>query len=460
MKYSLCIAGTGSGTGKTTITLGILRALKKRGYNLQPFKCGPDYIDPEFHKEASSVISKNLDSWMMGEEGISNSYLNSFKDKNFAVVEGVMGLFDGASSSSLIGSTAHIAKLLSLPVFLVVNARGIARTIAPLVKGFIDFADGVKIAGIIANNVGSETHIEILKESLEFSNLPPLVGALPRNKEFVLPERHLGLIPESENKKTNQWYDNLAQNIEKYFDLDLIISLSTVQKKVAICAEKKVAICAEKKVRVAIAIDKAFHFYYEDNLQLLREKGCELIPFSPLSDTSLPPEIDAIYIGGGYPEVFANELSNNHKIRKEIADYANNNLPIYAECGGLMYLSQGIILDENNLNICEMCSVLPFKVKMNQKLHRLGYIEGEIAKESILGPVGTKFKGHEFRWSSIEDNVNDLSFTMTKKLRGDTKQFKNGIQVNRTFASYTHIHFYSNLDLVDNFIKYSNKKLL
>ncbi len=440
---SLMIAGTSSGSGKTTITLGLLRLLKNKGLIVRPYKCGPDYIDPEFHTEAAGCKSRNLDSWIMGEDAVKESLAKS-ANADIAIIEGVMGLFDGASSTTIEGSSAHIAKLTSTPIILTLNARGIARTIAPIVKGFIDFEDGVNIIGVIANNVGSAKHADILREALNGANLPPLLGYLPRNEDFKLPERHLGLVPEFENRKNNEWYNLLAENIEKYFDIDLILETLQEQKNVSSLQIES----NEPKIRMGIALDDAFHFYYEDNLDILKENGFELIPFSPINDEKLP-EVDCLYIGGGYPEMFAETLSKNQSMLNSIAEFANVNKSIYAECGGLMYLSQSIKNLENKEYI--MCGVLPFKTQMENRLHRLGYIEAKLSKDCFWGEKGTIYRGHEFHWSSIiEDESSYDSACEGRRLRGNKDWQTMGIQINNVYATYIHAHFASNKEIVKN----------
>ena len=287
-----CVGGAGSGVGKTTVTLGLLTALKKRGLNVAPFKCGPDYIDPEFHKAACGNISRNLDLWMMGEENVLGTFLQHSRGADVAVVEGVMGLFDGVGAGNE-GSTAKIAKCAKLPVLLVINARGIAGTIAPLVKGFVDFEDGVEIAGVIANKVGSERHAEMLSDALDNAGLPPLLGYLPRNVEFEIPERHLGLISATESSigtGNNPLYDKLAETVEKCFKIDEILEITKQVSETGgscLSGPKKrtwQARPSNYKHRIGLALDDAFHFYYEDNLDILREKGFEIVPFSPLKD--------------------------------------------------------------------------------------------------------------------------------------------------------------------------------
>ena len=333
---TFCIAGTSSGDGKTTVTLALLRALYNRGLNTQPFKCGPDYIDPTFHNKACKKHSRNLDCWMMGAEAVKKSFARGSANMDCSVIEGVMGLFDSSKPGSLSGSTAETAIELNVPVILTINARGMAGSIAAMVKGYTEFCKDINVIGVIANRVGSENHASLLREALEAANLPPLLGYLPRNEDFVLPERHLGLVPFIENEKSGEWFDMLAFEAEKCFDIDKILELTQKPRPVAASIEN-----SECKVRLAIAQDQAFHFYYEDNLDILRNCGFELVAFSPILDTELPGNIGGIYFGGGFPEVFASELSANESMRRQISDFAEAGGSIYAEVWWI-YVSHGV----------------------------------------------------------------------------------------------------------------------
>jgi cobyrinic acid a,c-diamide synthase len=443
-QYSnFCIAGAGSGVGKTTVTLGILAALNRRGLSIAPFKCGPDYIDPAFHKAASGEVSRNLDLWMMGNENVCNTFYRHSESADVAVVEGVMGLFDGVGPGNE-GSTAKIAKKLNLPVLLVVNARGIAGTIAPLVKGFTDFENGVEIAGIIANNVGSANHAKLLDDALNHSNLPPLLGYLPRDSDFAIPERHLGLISATETANGTEGasiYNKLAESVERSFKIDEILEICEVRREPFYAPLSGSPTFSSKK-RVAVAIDRAFHFYYEDNLDLLRNNGVEIVPFSPINDAHLPGNIDWIYIGGGFPESFAAELSANISIKSDIANFAENEGFIYAECGGLMYLSESIT--DHNGDTFDMCGVIPVRTSMDKKMRSLGYREVRTISDSPLAKSGTIYRGHEFHWSSVSEiEMSDpkcTHFCEVRNARGGEWQ-KAGFRYKNVMASYIHAYF-------------------
>ncbi len=433
---AFCVAGTGSGDGKTTVTLGLLRALATRGVRVQPFKCGPDYIDPTFHNIATGQLSRNLDGWMMGTEQVEKSFAAASAGKSCAVVEGVMGLFDSSRPGTLKGSTAEICLTLELPVVLVVNARGMAGSIAAIAKGYAEFHPELKVAGVVANKVGSDNHARILKEALDMAGMPPLLGYLKRNDKWILPERHLGLVPSTENPKTGEWFDALASEAEQCFEIDKILELSRIDRPVF--ARDKVPVTAD--ARLAVARDEAFHFYYEDNLNALRENGVELIEFSPLRDQLLPDNIGGIYIGGGFPESFAGELENNQAMREAIREFADMGGIVYAECGGFMYLAEKIIADGQTY---EMCGVVPAEIDMGKQLRFLGYREVKTCCDSFFGPAGTVMRGHEFHWSSevFTGKEHPAFHFRTASQSGFSGEC--GYINNNVLASYIHLHWAS-----------------
>lgn len=448
---SVCVAATHSGAGKTTLTLGLLAALKNRGYKVQPFKCGPDYLDPGHHQAACDRLSRNLDTWMMGKTAVRASFFRALVDQEVAVVEGVMGLFDGASPTSLAGSTAEVALLLELPVILVVDARSMARSIAALVKGFVEFEPGLNIAGVVANNIGSERHREILEKALSAAGLPPMLGALPRGVVPSLEERHLGLVS-ADRERDASIYQCLGEVVEEYLDLDLLVQ--NCRLKFALPAlenaklEKYLSVTSSKLVRVGIARDQAFHFYYADNLDSLCRAGIELVEFSPLTDSSLPENLQGLYLGGGYPEIFAEELSTNFKMRQSIADFAEDGGAIYAECGGLMYLSRK--LTDQTGKEWPMTGVLPLSTRMEKRRHRLGYVEVESAREGVFGKTGTAWRGHEFHWSSPDIEPSLSNAPLRYRRPGETEWQAAGYSQSRVLGTYIHAHFGSNCELAAN----------
>ncbi len=457
---SFCVAGTHSGAGKTTLTLGLLAAFKKRGYKVQPFKCGPDYLDPGHHQAACGTLSRNLDTWMMGKEAVLESFSRALVGQKVAVVEGVMGLFDGASATTLSGSTAEVALLLELPVILVVDARSMARSVAALVKGFVDFEPKLNIAGVVANNIGSERHREILKQALAAAALPPLVGALPRGVVPSLAERHLGLVT-ADQERDAVTYQRLGEVVEEYLDLDLLARKCRLWLPEILVKNEGQELLSQPlstrnvradKVRLGVAKDQAFHFYYADNLDFLRRAGIELIEFSPLSEASLPQDLQGLYLGGGYPELFAQELSANLKMRQAIADFAKRGGAIYAECGGLMYLSQKLVDQEGKE--WAMSGVLPLSTRMEKRRHRLGYVEVESARDGLFGKTGTAWRGHEFHWSSPDLEPSLSNAPLRYRRPGETEWQAAGYSQGRVLGTYIHAHFGSNCEIAANWVAF------
>ncbi|HPN84657.1 MAG TPA: cobyrinate a,c-diamide synthase [Victivallales bacterium] len=427
---AFCISGTNSGCGKTTVSIALIAALSQRGFKVAPFKCGPDYIDTSYLKEAAKAEAINLDTWMMGDEGVKSSFYRNSKHSDIAVLEGVMGLFDGARVNSLEGSTAGCAKILGIPVILVVNAGGSAGSIAALVSGFKNFSKDINVSGVIANNVGGSSHERIIHEALKNHGLPPLLGTLPKNKNFAIPERHLGLKPFCENTKREEWFEMLAVTAEKNFDINRIIENSRLEKN-----EFKENPYPKPSQKIALARDEAFNFYYPDNIHHLRMAGFEFVEFSPLRDTRLPDGTDVVYIGGGFPEVFASQLADNCEIRRTIKDFAEAGGKIYAECGGMMFLCRSL---RNSQGIeFPMCGVLPAKTHMGDQKSALGYREVETIYPLPFCNAGTIIRGHEFHWSEISLERELPSLYKCRDSKGNV--WKTGISLGSVSASYIHL---------------------
>ncbi len=433
------IAGTGSGVGKTTVAMGLMAALSKK-HRVQPFKVGPDFIDPSHHTKICSRPSRNLDSFIMGEKGVIETFIRASQGADFCIIEGVMGLFDGLDATE-IASTSHIAKILNLPILLVVNAHGISRSIAAVVKGFTQF-DRVNVTGIILNNAGSERHVKLVKDSLLSAGIKiPLIGALPRVGELAIPSRHLGLHMADENELDAAL---LSELIEKSIDIEAVKKIANNFAMPEIALEEP-----EKKydVRVGIANDSAFCFYYQDSFDALRNSGAELVFFSPIKDKL--PEVDGIYLGGGYPELFAKELEAS-KTRKEIKKAAYDGMPIYGECGALLYLSETLETDRTY----KMAGILGASSRMTSKLQALGYTEAISTANSPIAKKGKVIRGHEFHYSTTECD-RDASFVYKLKRGKGITEGKDGLMEHNTMASYMHTHPAS--ASFDEFLRLCNK---
>jgi cobyrinic acid a,c-diamide synthase len=465
------IAGTHSGCGKTTITLGILAALKKRGYNVQPFKAGPDFIDTGLHKLVTGRTSRNLDLWMCGSQYVQECFQRHASDADIAVIEGVMGMYDGNHC------TADLAVALDLPVVLVVDAYAMAESAGAIVKGFVDYGTcrgkarrAPAFAGVLFNRVASERHYKRLKDSIHDI---PILGYLPRNREFNIPHRHLGLVVAEEKPIDKNENDKLADAILEHVDIEKMLQSTEHRIQNTDRNNDKEGpgsglFTPGSEIKIAVAYDKAFCFYYEDNLELLKKAGAEIVHFSPLSDTEIPAGTDALYIGGGYPELHARKLSENRNMLDMIRDFSESGRPVYAECGGFMYLTEGIYDFDNVLY--PMAGIFPFKTRMLKGRSRLGYREAVLKRDSVIGQYGAAVRGHEFHYSEIVSNTENanntcrgevLSPLSTKiyfvKDGSGSKLDSEGYMINNTLGSYIHIHFGSNPAIAGNFIKFSKE---
>ncbi|WP_320171296.1 cobyrinate a,c-diamide synthase [Maridesulfovibrio sp.] len=439
------IAGTRSGCGKTSVTLGLMAALARRGYRVQPFKTGPDFIDPEHHTRAAGRISHNLDGWMLDGNTIRDIFSRYTQDADAAIVEGVMGLYDGFSALEETGSTAHLSKELNLPVILVVDARSMARSAAALVLGFCGFDPDTAIAGIIFNRVGSKNHEQTLREAMSLTEVP-LLGCLPQRDDVSTPSRHLGLVTPEHILDLESRYASLADWVEEHLDLDLIMdNLPDIP-----IPPRFDEVPMIPRTRIGYAKDIAFSFYYEENLRLLRESGAELVPFSPVEDKELPEDISGLYLGGGYPELSAFDLAQNTKLRRAIAEFSADGFPVYAECGGFMYLTESICKDDR---FFPMCGIFPFRCTMKSRFQALGYREVRLSQDTILGPTGTIVRGHEFHYSAIDEVEENRphAFAVTDK---NNRTSAEGFTANEnTLGSYIHLHFASNPQAAANFVE-------
>ncbi len=487
MQYPrIIIAATQSGAGKTTITSGILAALVKRGLNVQAYKVGPDYIDTGFHEIASGKPSHNLDSWLVGENKLREIFFHGSRRAEIALIEGVMGLYDGGVAG--VSSTAQIAQILQIPVVLVIDVKSMGTSAAAVALGFREFDKNINLAGVILNRVGSDSHKKIIVDALDKLNIK-CFGAIKRDAEFVLPERHLGLVPTAENNFA-EVIEKICATVESEVDIDALIKIANAASNVAIPTDKKIFPTCQNSVdkdsncatvesevdtdkiievansvttpikksltanrynltpKIAVAKDSAFNFYYEESLHELKKRGAELIYFSPLDDEKLPENISGLIIGGGFPEMFAEKLQANKKIRRAIREAAEKNFPIFAECGGFMYLMNSITnFDGKNF---EMCGVIPACAVMTDKLQTVGYIDAEILSDCIIGKAGDKLHAHEFHFSTAEISTDKNIFNCKRMRTG--KIYRAGFFTKNIVASYLHIHFAGCQSAAENFV--------
>jgi cobyrinic acid a,c-diamide synthase len=525
MSKGFVVAGPASGSGKTTVALGLMAALARRGLAVQPFKCGPDFIDPGHHTRVCGAAraSRNLDGWMLPAAVNRAIFTRHAATADVCVVEGVMGLFDGArrssppsspsTSSSLptasspeaaaapspdAGSTADIARMLGLPIILVVDAAKMAGSAAAVVHGFATFDPSVRVAGVIFNQVGSVNHYALLRDAMtRVHDVAPL-GYLPRDAQLRLPERYLGLVTAGDEALTDEAIAHLAALVERHVDVNRLLDLSTlverpvdVDRLLALAATANADVSERRPVdaairgdaspaqpclaagaapakalsrlappaapaaRIGVARDRAFCFYYEDNFDALRAAGAKLVTFSPLHDAQLPADLDALYFGGGYPELWAETLSANHAMRAAVLRFIGDGGHVYAECGGLMYLSETIATRDGRC--WPMVAALPLAVAMTDRSQRFGYVELTLARDTLLGPAGTTARGHSFHYSRLEGAIDggidavprayQLHYTLSGRDEAE------GFAAGRVLASYVHVHFLSNPAIAAEFVR-------
>ncbi|WP_243141122.1 cobyrinate a,c-diamide synthase [Alkaliphilus pronyensis] len=448
----IMIAGTASGVGKTTISLGIMKALSNRGIKVSPFKVGPDYIDPGFHKYVTGNPSHNLDSWFLHEETLSFLFQRNMKNKDIGVIEGVMGLYDGFGVEKSMGNSAHVSKILKSPVILVIDAGGMSTSSAAMALGYKLYDQDVKIKAIIINNASGKAHYEMVKTVIERDVKISCIGYLPSNSDISLDSRHLGLIPSEEAADLDAKIEKIAQLVEEYIDLDTLLNISgDVEDLPAVKNPIEGIKGLAQGLTIGVAKDKAFSFYYNDNLQLLKELGAKLVEFSPIEDIDIPKDVDALYIGGGFPEVFAKELQDNWLFRQNLKRHLEDGLPAYAECGGLMYLTEE--LQDLNGEAFKMVGFILSKSIMTKRLQRFGYVNIKLNEIEV--------KGHEFHRSFVEDNESlSYVYDIYKTRGGEVKnQWRCGIHKKNTLAAYPHVHFYSSIDFVIMLLEWINKGL-
>ena len=421
--------------------------MKKKLGAVTAFKVGPDFIDPGHHAHITGVPGRNLDGWMLDKATNLACFHKHAASSPFSVVEGVMGLFDGYDGKSDAGSTAQMAKWLGLPVVLVVNAKSMARSAAALVQGFAAFDPALSFSGVIFNQVGSERHLAYLKEAMATYTSIKVWGGIPRTPDIVMPERHLGLVTSDDFSLSGPWLDCLAGLIEAHVDLDGLISAAgEVQKH-----EYPPISLPPKRVRIGVARDRAFCFYYEDNLDLLRAAGADLICFSPIDDPELPHDLDGLYLGGGYPELCARELSHNKSMRAGVRRASQKGMPIYGECGGFMYI--GDSLEDQDGREWPMGGILAVKTRMLGRLKALGYREVTFTSDTILGAAGQRIRGHEFHYSEMVGEDPDAPCVFHAIARDGSEKGLMGMQKDRTLGSYFHAHFGSRPNIAAAFVR-------
>lgn len=446
----LVIAGTSSGVGKTTITMGLIAALKERGLRVQPFKCGPDYIDPSYLTLAAGLPCHNLDSWILPAESVLELFAHGSGESNMAVVEGVMGLYDGRIGLGSAGSTAEIAKILGAPVILVADVARMSESAAAIALGYRQLDPGVNIIGIILNRIGSASHLRSVKEAVEKKADMPVLGYLPKKASISLPERHLGLVPAAEKGELAEYLGMVREQIEATVDVPRIIRLAGEAKALPLLGERRLFPRKRKPVctSIAVARDEAFNFYYQSNLDILAAWGAKISYFSPMHDIGLPSDTHGVYIGGGFPETYAAQLEANVSMKGALVAAADEGMPIYAECGGLMYLSAGIVDFDSNRYV--MVGLVPGWAAMQDQRVRMGYAEAETLRDSILAGRGKKLRGHLFHWSKMPapgEHAAYKIFAPEEQLEG----FIGGQKAN-ILASYFHLHFGTDPSLARQFV--------
>lgn len=438
---SIIVSSNSSGGGKTTLTLGLMKALMKKGFEVQGYKVGPDYIDPAFHEKVTGKPSRNLDIYLMGEDGVKASFSRGKGD--LAIIEGVMGLYDGKGIDSRY-STAHVSKILDTPIVLVMSPKAQSTTLCAEINGIINFED-VKIVGVIFNNV-SESYYKLLKAAVEKNCNIKVFGYVPKDENLSLKSRHLGLVQSSEIEDLNEKVELCSELILKNVDIGELLKFFKETESFQDQYHVK-----NKGIKTAIAYDKAFSFYYRENIELLQECG-ETFFFSPLEDKELPKDIDFLYIGGGYPEVFIKELSSNKTMLQSINKALTKGLKCYAECGGLMYLTEGIE-SAGNTEIFKTVGFFRGNAYMTNRLQNFGYAQLKVVRENSIISKELKINCHEFHKSYIESEEEKAYELIKESYDGSIKKWTCGYTKGNTLGAYGHVHFFGNIKVLEELIK-------
>lgn len=441
----LMIAAPSSGSGKTTVTAVVLRALTARGLRVQPFKLGPDFIDPAYHAEVTGRRSINLDLWLMGADGVRDSFRRWSDGADICVIESMGALFDGESGTER-GSAAQLAKILGTPVVLAIDVWGMTRTTAAVLQGMIDFDPEVDIAGCVLNRTGSQTHEQLILDAVPDDLRERIVGAVRHDDDLVVPERHLGLVTVEENAATLT-LDAALLRASDAIDVDRLLSIARTARPLE--TAPVVRRPRPPRARLAVARDQAFCFYYAENLEALHDAGFEIVPFAPTRDPHLPAGTDAVYLGGGYPESFAAELQANASLASDLQAGAAAGLPIYAECGGLMYLARSLTGFDGTRH--RMSGVLPLDIAMDRAHLAIRYVDLRTLAPSPLGPAGIRIRGQEFHQSRIV--AADIDPDLYASTAQDGRSTRDGYCLGNVAASYLHLHFASNPSVPANLVQ-------
>ena len=445
----IILSGTSSRVGKTMISIGLMRALVNRGYRVQPYKVGPDFIDPSFHHFATGRYSRNLDSFMLSKADIIETFERNFRNADIAVIEGTMGLHDSHHATDEKGSTAEVSKILKCPVVLIANVERMSRTVAPFIYGYKTFDPEVMIEGVILNRVGSERHAMKARLAAEKLAKVRVVGVIPRRKDVVIPDRHLGLIPAYEKKEEfEDLFDRLAELVEAYVNVDEIVKIAERAPPLKEVSEHPIFKSEGKNVRVGVFRDRSFNFYYQDNIDAISARA-EVVVIDSLSDKKLP-DVDALYIGGGFPEVFAEELEKNRSLRESVYNFCESGKPVYAECGGLMFLGEKLRLVDGSEY--EMVGFMPYETEMHKRFQALGYSIYRCERSSIVARKGDIVKGHEFHYSEVIPKKK-LEFTYRVKRGRGIDGERDGASRKNTLVNYIHVHVLSYPILVRRFVR-------
>jgi cobyrinic acid a,c-diamide synthase len=444
----VAIAGLGGDSGKTFLTCGLLAVLKDKGYRAAPFKKGPDYIDPAWLKLASGFYTRNLDTWLMKEEDIIESFVNHAHGMDISVMEGNRGLFDGFDSKGT-NSTAQLAKLLKMPVVLVFNNTKMTRTSAAIVMGCKMLDKELNLAGVVLNQIANPRHLKVAREAIEGETGIPVIGHIPRLKQKeILPSRHLGLVTPGEFKNAIEAIETVKQAVNDNVDIEKIIEIAKASEELEFF-ESKVKVEIPKQCKIGYLYDKAFSFYYQDNLDALEKSGAELVKISSIDDKKMP-QVDALYIGGGFPESNILEISKNTEFIASLKESIESGLPVYAECGGLMYLTKAIKLDGKEY---PLAGVFPVTTIVKKKPVGHGYSIMKVDKENPFYEKGTKIRGHEFHYSTIEEPDTELDTCMQVERGTGIANKRDGMIYKNTFAAYLHVHALASKEWAENMIR-------